>query len=134
MLTCAAWVVVPRSRTWRMRLYILTHFRQRLGLLEIGTEQFLLRQMPVALGGHRPAGSRPAVAEPDFHLGHAVARMPLVPRWAPLRRLRVERGDVRGLSRNPVHLFSVLAPDTREALPCAITVVPSARCGPLAAS
>ncbi len=49
VLTCAAWVVF-RARSVTDAGYVLTHFWRNWDLGSIRTEQFLLRQMPVALG------------------------------------------------------------------------------------
>jgi alginate O-acetyltransferase complex protein AlgI len=47
-LTCAAWVIF-RAHTVTDAWYILTHFWRGWDLASIRTEQFLMRQMPVAL-------------------------------------------------------------------------------------
>ena len=50
ILTCAGWVLF-RANNLNDAWYILTHFMNDWDLGRIGTEQFLLRQMPIALAG-----------------------------------------------------------------------------------
>jgi len=79
LLTCAAWVLF-RARTLDDAWYILTHVAIGWDLNRIATEQFLLRQMPVAVG---------AIALLELlqlrsvrtALVSALARLPIVPRW-----------------------------------------------------
>ncbi len=49
LLICIAWVIF-RARTLSDAQYIFTHFWRGWSTAALGTEQFLLRQMPVALG------------------------------------------------------------------------------------
>ncbi len=50
ILTCAGWILF-RANNLDDAWYILTHFMNDWDLRRIGTEQFLLRQMPIALAG-----------------------------------------------------------------------------------
>jgi len=79
-LTCAAWVVF-RAKNLTDASYVLTHFASGWNLHQIGTEQFLLRQMPIALAailvlevGQLWPGK--------FPVPSIVGRLPLAPRWA----------------------------------------------------
>jgi D-alanyl-lipoteichoic acid acyltransferase DltB (MBOAT superfamily) len=79
-LTCFAWVFF-RANSLGDAWYVLTHFASNWDLRRIGTEQFLLRQMPVALAAI-------AVLEIGqllhgrISLPRLVLRLPLAPRWA----------------------------------------------------
>jgi len=80
VLTCAAWVLF-RAQNLEDAWYILTHFASGWDFGRIGTEQFLLRQMPVAVAGivilevvQLLQGRVSATA--------VLARLPLIPRWA----------------------------------------------------
>ena len=48
VLTCIAWIVF-RARNMNDAVYVFTHLASGWNFREIGTEQFLMRQMPVAL-------------------------------------------------------------------------------------
>jgi D-alanyl-lipoteichoic acid acyltransferase DltB (MBOAT superfamily) len=48
VLTCIAWIVF-RARNMNDAVYVFTHLASGWNFHEIGTEQFLMRQMPVAL-------------------------------------------------------------------------------------
>ena len=79
-LTCAAWILF-RARSLADASYIFTHLARNWNFSQIGTEQFLLRQLPVAVAGI-------AVLElgqflwPRTSLQSILLRLPLVPRWA----------------------------------------------------
>ena len=80
VLTCAAWVVF-RAKTLDHAWYILSHFATNWDFARIGTEQFLLRQLPAAFAGvvvleigHILQGR---ISIPDV-----LRRFPTVPRWA----------------------------------------------------
>jgi alginate O-acetyltransferase complex protein AlgI len=79
-LTCVAWVFF-RATSFSDAWYILTHFTQGWDLERIGTEQFLLRQLPVAVLGIAvlEIGQllQGRVCIPTF-----LARLPVAPRWA----------------------------------------------------
>jgi D-alanyl-lipoteichoic acid acyltransferase DltB (MBOAT superfamily) len=79
LLTCIGWVVF-RARSLQDAGYILTHFWRNWDFASIKTEQFLLRQLPVAL-------TAIAVVElvqllnRRVRLARLVLKAPLVPRW-----------------------------------------------------
>jgi hypothetical protein len=79
-LTLAAWVVF-RARTLGDAGYVFTHFWRDWNFNAVSTEQFLLRQMPVALGViallefGQWIQRRPSFPE-------TVARLPVALRWA----------------------------------------------------
>ncbi len=80
LLTCVGWVLF-RAKTMTDAWYILTHFATGWDFGHIATEQFLLRQMPVAVVG---IASLEAVQllQNRVSLSAIVARLPLVHRWA----------------------------------------------------
>jgi alginate O-acetyltransferase complex protein AlgI len=80
VLTCAAWVVF-RAQSLGDAAYIFTHFASDWDFSSIGTEQFLVRQMPVAIGGIVLLEAV-QLLQNRVSLSRAVAPMPLVPRWA----------------------------------------------------
>ena len=79
LLTCLAWIVF-RATTLGDAWYVLTHLTTGWDPGRIGTDQFLLRQMPVALAGI-------LVLEAGQLLHHKCAivsilrRLPTAPRW-----------------------------------------------------
>jgi D-alanyl-lipoteichoic acid acyltransferase DltB (MBOAT superfamily) len=79
-LTCAAWVVF-RAKSLDDAGYILAHFWRNWDLRQISTEQFLLRQLPVAVAGI-------LVLEAGQLLHNRVpfpallGKLPAAPRWA----------------------------------------------------
>jgi alginate O-acetyltransferase complex protein AlgI len=79
-LTCAAWVVF-RAKSLDDAWYILTNFSTNWDFRRIGTEQFLLRQLPVALVGlivlEFVQALRGRVA-----MDRIVRQLPVLPRWA----------------------------------------------------
>lgn len=50
LLTCLAWILF-RSRSFEDAWYVMTHLGSHWDFSRLSTEQFLLRQMPFALGG-----------------------------------------------------------------------------------
>jgi D-alanyl-lipoteichoic acid acyltransferase DltB (MBOAT superfamily) len=80
VLTCAAWVVF-RARNLSDATYVLSHFWRNWDFGNIKTEQFLLRQMPVAVAAIvlleliQWANGR-------VRLGQFIVKAPVVPRWA----------------------------------------------------
>jgi len=80
LLTCTAWVVF-RAKSISDARYIFTHFATNWDLSQIGTEQFLLRQLPVAvvsiflLECGQLLWRRPPVPR-------LIGNLPLMPRWA----------------------------------------------------
>jgi len=81
ILICIAWVIF-RARNLYDAHYIFTHFWKDWSLCGIGTEQFLLRQMPVALGGlvilELGQWLQPRLGE----IEPTVQRLPTAVRWA----------------------------------------------------
>ncbi|MES2692302.1 MAG: MBOAT family O-acyltransferase [Verrucomicrobiota bacterium] len=79
-LTCVAWIFF-RANSLGDAWYILTHLGSGWDFQRIGTEQFLLRQMPVALAGiavlELGQFLQGRVSLPRF-----IANFPVVPRWA----------------------------------------------------
>jgi D-alanyl-lipoteichoic acid acyltransferase DltB (MBOAT superfamily) len=80
LLACAGWVVF-RARSIGDAWYVFTHFARGWNFHEIGTEQFLLRQLPVALAsivllevGQLWQGK---ISVPSL-----LVRLPMAPRWA----------------------------------------------------
>jgi alginate O-acetyltransferase complex protein AlgI len=79
LLTCTAWVVF-RARNMRDAVYVWTHLASGWNFQQIGTEQFWMRQMPVALAaiavleiGQLLQGR---ISLPSF-----VGKLPLAARW-----------------------------------------------------
>jgi D-alanyl-lipoteichoic acid acyltransferase DltB (MBOAT superfamily) len=79
-LTCAGWVVF-RAQSLADAAYIFTHFTRDWDFSSIGTEQFLLRQMPVAVGGIVLLEAA-QLLQGRVSVSEVLARVPLVPRWA----------------------------------------------------
>jgi alginate O-acetyltransferase complex protein AlgI len=80
VLTCAAWVVF-RSKSLDDAWYILTHFGRNWDFSRIGTEQFLLRQMPAVAAGIivLEVGQ---IAQKKFSIPEVLRHVPTWPRWA----------------------------------------------------
>jgi alginate O-acetyltransferase complex protein AlgI len=78
-LTCAAWAVF-RAESLGDAWYILTHFASGWDLGQVATEQFLLRQMPVAIAGIVFLEGV-QVLQMRIPIGTFFARLPAVPRW-----------------------------------------------------
>ena len=80
VLTCIGWVIF-RARNMADAWYVLTHFASGWNFGRIGTEQFLLRQMPAAVAGIMvlEIGQllQGRISIPPF-----LGRLPTVPRWA----------------------------------------------------
>jgi alginate O-acetyltransferase complex protein AlgI len=79
LLTCAAWVVF-RARNLGDAAYIFTHFARGWNFQLIGTEQFLLRQLPVAIAAiavlELAQLSRGRISVPSV-----VGNLPIAARW-----------------------------------------------------
>jgi D-alanyl-lipoteichoic acid acyltransferase DltB (MBOAT superfamily) len=79
-LTCLAWIIF-RAKNLPDSWYVMTHLTSNWNFHQIGTEQFLLRQMPVAAAGilileiGQFWQSKDAV--PGF-----LGKLPMIPRWA----------------------------------------------------
>jgi D-alanyl-lipoteichoic acid acyltransferase DltB (MBOAT superfamily) len=78
-LTCAAWAVF-RAESIGDAWYILTHFASGWDLGQVATEQFLLRQMPVAIAGIVFLEGV-QLLQTRIAIGSLFARLPVVPRW-----------------------------------------------------
>jgi alginate O-acetyltransferase complex protein AlgI len=80
MLTCVAWIVF-RARNMSDALYVFTHLANGWNFQKIATEQFLLRQLPVAFAAILALEigqlCNKAVSVPSF-----VGKMPTPARWA----------------------------------------------------
>lgn len=79
-LVCAAWVIF-RARNLGDAGYILTHFWRNWDFGSIKTEQFLLRQMPVAVGSILFL-ELVQILNGRVRLAGLAAKAPIVPRWA----------------------------------------------------
>lgn len=80
VLVCAAWVVF-RSRTIQDAFYIFTHFARNWNFSQISTEQFLLRQLPLALLSILFLEVGQFVWR-KMSLPRILMRLPVTPRWA----------------------------------------------------
>ncbi|WP_457795349.1 MBOAT family O-acyltransferase [Horticoccus sp. 23ND18S-11] len=78
-LTCIGWIVF-RAKSMGDVGYILTHFWRDWDFARIGTEQFLLRQMPVAFAGIFLLEAVQLLHR-RFDLSSRVLRLPEIPRW-----------------------------------------------------
>ena len=79
-LTCAAWVIF-RAASMHDAGYILGNFWRNWDFTAIGTGQFLLRQMPVAIGGIILLEAVQLLHR-RVNVSSLLARVPLLPRWA----------------------------------------------------
>jgi alginate O-acetyltransferase complex protein AlgI len=80
LLTCVGWVVF-RARNVHDITYILTHFWRNWNFGALRTEQFLLRQFPVAVAGIVVV-EVVQLLRPGAHLPRFILRLPVAPRWA----------------------------------------------------
>lgn len=80
VLTCIAWVLF-RAETLSDAWYILTHLLVDWNVEQIATEQFLLRQMPVALLAIAMLEAVELVQK-RVSISELLARLPMAPRWA----------------------------------------------------
>jgi alginate O-acetyltransferase complex protein AlgI len=80
LLACVGWVVF-RARNMTDAWYVLTHFATGWNLHQIGTEQFLMRQMPIAVAAI-VALEIGQLWHGRFPVPSIVGRLPLIPRWA----------------------------------------------------
>ncbi|MBL9202218.1 MAG: MBOAT family protein [Opitutaceae bacterium] len=79
-LTCVGWVVF-RATSMGDVGYILANFWRNWDFGRIGTEQFLLRQMPAAIAGILVLETVQLVHR-RVNLSHQLLRLPALPRWA----------------------------------------------------
>lgn len=79
-LACMAWIIF-RARNLPDAGYVLTHFWRNWDFSSIKTEQFLLRQMPVAVGAILLL-EIVQLLNGRMRLTNFVLRAPLAPRWA----------------------------------------------------
>jgi D-alanyl-lipoteichoic acid acyltransferase DltB (MBOAT superfamily) len=80
LLTCLGWVLF-RAKTVADAWYIWTHFATGWDFGHISTEQFFMRQMPVAVAGIALLEAV-ELLQNRVSFPAIVARLPLVPRWA----------------------------------------------------
>jgi len=80
LLTCVGWVVF-RARSLGDAGYVLTHFWRHWDFGSIKTEQFLLRQMPVAVGAILFLETVQLLSA-RVHWGRLARQVQLLPRWA----------------------------------------------------
>ena len=79
-LTCVGWVFF-RAKTINDAWYILMHFMTDWDFGQIATEQFLLRQLPIAIIAIAALEVFESLRG-RFKLSDVVLRLPLAPRWA----------------------------------------------------
>src|SRR5262249_10266676 len=79
LLTCVGWLLF-RAKTVADAEYILTHFATNWDFGRIGTDQFLMRQMPVAIAGIVLLEVVQLSQNRDL-LSAFLARLPLTARW-----------------------------------------------------
>jgi D-alanyl-lipoteichoic acid acyltransferase DltB (MBOAT superfamily) len=79
-LTCVGWTVF-RARNLDDAGYVLTHFWRNWDLSSIRTEQFMLRQMPVAIAAILLL-ELVQLLKGQVRLADLVPKAPLAPRWA----------------------------------------------------
>lgn len=80
VLILTAWVFF-RAKSLQDAVYILRHFATNWDFHNIATEQFLLRQLPVAFGAILIV-EIVQLSRFKFSLAGIISRMPTVPRWA----------------------------------------------------
>jgi D-alanyl-lipoteichoic acid acyltransferase DltB (MBOAT superfamily) len=80
LLTCIGWIFF-RANTMADAWYILTHFAIGWDFERISTEQFLLRQMPIAIAGIALL-EIVQLLQNRVSISAILARLPLAPRWA----------------------------------------------------
>jgi D-alanyl-lipoteichoic acid acyltransferase DltB (MBOAT superfamily) len=80
MLTCVAWIVF-RATSLSDAWYVLTHLGTGWNFHQIGTEQFLMRQMPVALASILILEIGQVWQARTF-VPSTLRRLPIIPRWA----------------------------------------------------
>lgn len=79
-LTCIGWVFF-RAATLTDAWYVLTHLGSNWNFGQLGTEQFLLRQMPVAVASIILL-ELVQLWQGKVHIPNILARFPVTPRWA----------------------------------------------------
>jgi D-alanyl-lipoteichoic acid acyltransferase DltB (MBOAT superfamily) len=80
LLVCFAWVIF-RAKNMPDAWYVITHFASDWDFDRIGTPQFLLRQLPVAVAGIAVL-ELGHLCRGRFSIHGLLARLPLPPRWA----------------------------------------------------
>jgi alginate O-acetyltransferase complex protein AlgI len=80
LLTCAGWVIF-RAHNLADAGYVFTHFWRGWDFHQIATEQFLLRQFPVALAAIIVLELGQLFGDRVVNFGRLI-RLPLAPRWA----------------------------------------------------
>src|SRR5262249_37969326 len=80
VLTLLGWIVF-RARNMEDAWYVVTHFAQGWDFRQIGTEQFLLRQLPVAVASIVLLEIS-QLLHGKISVPSLLTRLPLVPRWA----------------------------------------------------
>jgi alginate O-acetyltransferase complex protein AlgI len=80
LLTSIGWIVF-RARSIPDAWYVLTHLTRGWNFQQIGTEQFLLRQMPVAVGSIILL-ELAQILQGKVYVPAVVQRIPTIPRWA----------------------------------------------------
>jgi alginate O-acetyltransferase complex protein AlgI len=80
LLTCVGWVVF-RAKNMGDAWYVISHFALNWNFHQIGTGQFLLRQMPVAIAAIL-ALELGQLCQKKFCVLSLLGKLPLTPRWA----------------------------------------------------
>jgi alginate O-acetyltransferase complex protein AlgI len=81
LLTCLAWIVF-RARNMGDAVYVTTHLMRGWDFGSIGTQQFLLRQLPVAVGAIFALEVGQLLWQSELSVPSLVGRLPLPARWA----------------------------------------------------
>jgi len=81
LLTCLAWIVF-RARNMGDAAYIVSHLTRGWDFGSIGTPQFLLRQLPVALAAIVALEAGQLLWQSEFEVPSMLRRLPLPARWA----------------------------------------------------
>ena len=79
-LTCIGWIFF-RAKSMSDAWYILTHVASNWDFGQIATEQFLMRQMPIAIAGIVVL-ELVQVLQNRIAISATIARLPVVPRWS----------------------------------------------------
>ena len=80
VLTCIGWIIF-RARTMADAWYVMTHFTSGWDFGRIGTEQFLLRQLPAAALGILVLEIG-QLLQGKISIPAVLGRLPMTPRWA----------------------------------------------------
>jgi alginate O-acetyltransferase complex protein AlgI len=81
LLTCLAWIVF-RAHDMRDAAYVSTHLTRGWDFRSIGTPQFLLRQLPVAVAAILVLEGGQLLWRGEFGVPSMLGRLPLPARWA----------------------------------------------------